>query len=71
MRMLLNLFLQTEKEENRMIDQILKPISHRVAGYIGSMLTVLDMTNPDMQVVVAAIPIVLGFAVDLIIRKVW
>lgn len=50
---------------------VLRPISQRLATAIGAALTTLGMLQADADVVTAAIPIVLGFAADLVIRRIY
>lgn len=54
-----------------MWQSILRPISQRLATAVGAALTALGMAQADVSVVAAAIPIVLGFGADLIIRRIY
>lgn len=50
---------------------ILRPISQRLATAAGAALTALGMSSDDTSIVVAAIPVILGFATDLFIRRLY
>lgn len=50
---------------------VLRPISQRLATAVGAALTALGMAQADVNIVAAAIPIVLGFGADLIIRRIY
>lgn len=52
-----------------LFESILRPISQRLATAAGSALTALGMAAADANVVASAIPVILGFAVDLVIRR--
>lgn len=52
-----------------MIYQILRPISQRLATSIGAVLTGYGMAGDDVTTVVSAVPLLLGLAVDLILRR--
>lgn len=52
-----------------MWEVVFRPLTQRLSTAIGSALTAIGMTNPDVDVVLAAVPVLLGFAVDLTIRR--
>lgn len=49
----------------------LRPISQRLATAIGGLLTGAGMAAGDVNVILAAVPVALGFAVDLVIRRLY
>lgn len=53
-----------------LIDQILRPIGHRVGTAIGTFLTANNVAQDDISLLVAAVPVALGVCVDLVIRRV-
>jgi hypothetical protein len=53
-----------------LIDQILRPVSHRMATTIGTFLGTLGYASDDVQTIVAAIPVAVGILIDLVVRKV-
>jgi hypothetical protein len=54
----------------QIVKQIVKPLARRLATAAGATLTTLGMAAPNVDIVVAAIPIVIGFAIDLVISNV-
>lgn len=50
---------------------IIRPVTQRLGTAVGSALSALGMAQPDADIVTAAIPIILGFAADLIIRRIY
>lgn len=53
------------------VENLVRPLAHRAASWVGLSLTTLGMAQPDAQVLVAAVPVVIGFVVDLVIRRVF
>jgi hypothetical protein len=51
------------------LDDLARPIAHRVGSYVGTTLTTLGVAADDIQIVVAAIPVIVGIAFDLVIRR--
>lgn len=49
--------------------QIVKPIARRLATSVGAALTTYGMAETDAAAVVAVIPLVLGFAIDVLISN--
>jgi hypothetical protein len=54
-----------------MWQSIIRPISQRLATGIGASLGALGMAHPDVAIVEAAIPVICGFAFDLVLRKLY
>jgi hypothetical protein len=50
---------------------VIKPISQRLATVVGTVLTTAGMASEEVSTVEAAIPLLLGFAVDLVIRRLY
>lgn len=53
------------------IENLVRPLAHRAASWVGLTLTTLGMSQPDAQLLVAAVPVVIGFVVDLAIRRIF
>jgi len=53
-----------------LVDNIVRPIAHRVGTATGAWLASQGIASGDVQVLVAAIPILVGVIVDLFIRRV-
>jgi len=52
------------------LDGIVRPIAHRIGTAAGTWLAAQGVASGDVQVLVAAIPIVAGVIMDLVIRRV-
>lgn len=52
-----------------MIYSVLRPVSQRIATSLGAALAGYGMAANDVSTVVAAVPLLLGLAVDLILRR--
>lgn len=51
---------------NTILHQIIAPIARRLGTSVGAYLTAIGLASDDAQIVVAAIPIVIGVVVDLL-----
>lgn len=54
-----------------LIEQIARPISQRLATASGAYLTALGVSADNVSIVVAAIPVMLGVLIDLVLRKLY
>lgn len=52
------------------LNEIVRPISHRLGTLVGTALASYGMAEADIQTVVAAGAVLVGFAADLIIRRI-
>lgn len=50
---------------------IVRPISQRIGTAVGAALSSLGMAQDEASVITAAVPIILGFAFDLVIRRLY
>lgn len=55
---------------NWIAHEIIRPVAHRLGTAVGVALASLGVAAGDVEVIVAAVPVVLGVAADLIIRRV-
>jgi hypothetical protein len=52
------------------IDEIVRPIGHRVGTALGAYLTAQGIASDDIGIILSAVPVVLGVVVDLVVRRV-
>lgn len=50
-----------------LLTEIFAPITRRMSGYAGTYLTAIGLTAAEVSTVVAAIPIVIGVCIDLLL----
>lgn len=55
---------------NWIAHEIVRPLAHRLGTAIGVALASFGVAAGDIETIVAAVPVVLGVAADLIIRRV-
>ena len=53
-----------------LIDQIVRPLGHRLGTGIGAFLTANGIAQADINILVAAIPVAVGVVIDLVVRRV-
>lgn len=57
------------KQMQFLIQNLVTPAVHRLGTYVGGYFTAQGMAADDINIVLAAIPVLAGFVVDTIVRK--
>ena len=53
-----------------LINEILRPLSHRVGTLVGTFLTAQGIAQADISILLAALPVFVGVCLDLFVRRV-